>query len=67
MIGFYDQPPPAGQDAVLGFRLEADTFSGWDSTVQRQVVRGLVKVSSVKDHIHDIVEHLIPIDILTGH
>lgn len=54
MIGVYEEPPPAGQDEIRSFTLEQESFSGWDSVVQRQVIRGLVGATRFKDFLHEL-------------
>lgn len=56
MIGVYESPPPAGQDEVKAFVLDQDTFSGYDSIVQRQVIRALVGATKIKDALHNLFQ-----------
>lgn len=54
VIGVYDHPPPADQDQIRGFRLDA--FGGWDSIVQAQVIRAARGLTSGKDFLHRLLE-----------
>lgn len=53
MIGVYDHPPPPGSEGVHALRL--DSFGGWDSVVQRQVILGLRGLTRAKDYIHNLL------------
>lgn len=53
MLGVYDHPPD--DDAINSVKLDAATFSGWDSVVQRQVLKGAYELTRLKDALHSLL------------
>lgn len=54
MIGVYESPPPEGSTGIHYFKLDQATYEGYDSIVQRQVIRALVGATKVKDALHEL-------------